>query len=107
MCGSCFTPLAHTWLQRCSTDACSGSRSYVLTQFNSHQLNTHISQAYPPVAFGSPKRQGFVDVLAAHQTPSSSAWCASSPSKFWERETCSGQVEAPASLLCCTVLLQR
>lgn len=47
---------------------------YVLTQFNSHTLNTHINHAYPPAVFGGPGRQGFVDVLAAHQTPDSSVW---------------------------------
>ena len=50
----------------------------MLTQFNSHTLNTHISQAYPPAVFGGPKKTGFVDVLAAHQTPDSSAWYAGS-----------------------------
>jgi Nucleotidyl transferase len=49
-------------------------RRYVLTQFNSHVLNTHISKSYPPVAFGGPLKEGFVDVLAATQTPESSAW---------------------------------
>ena len=47
---------------------------YVLTQFNSHALNTHISQAYPPAVFGGPQKQGFVDVLAAHQTPTEASW---------------------------------
>ncbi len=47
---------------------------YVLTQFNSHTLNTHISQSYPPAVFGGPKKQGFVDVLACHQTPDYNAW---------------------------------
>ncbi len=47
---------------------------YVLTQFNSHTLNTHITQSYPPAVFGGPKKQGFVDVLACHQTPDYNAW---------------------------------
>ena len=47
---------------------------YVLTQFNSHALNTHLSQAYPPAVFGGPQKQGFVDVLAAHQTPTEASW---------------------------------
>ena len=46
----------------------------MLTQFNSHMLNTHISQAYPPAVFGGPQKQGFVDVLAAHQTPTEASW---------------------------------
>lgn len=49
-------------------------RRYVLTQFNSHTLNTHINSAYPPAVFGGAGRQGFVDVLAAHQTPDSDTW---------------------------------
>ena len=47
---------------------------YVLTQYNSHTLNTHIGQAYPPAVFGGPKKQGFVDVLACHQTPDYNSW---------------------------------
>ena len=47
---------------------------YVLTQFNSHTLNTHITNSYPPAVFGGPKKQGFVDVLACHQTPNDNAW---------------------------------
>lgn len=46
----------------------------MLTQFNSHTLNTHIGQAYPPAVFGGPQKQGFVDVLAAHQTPTEASW---------------------------------
>lgn len=49
-------------------------RRYVVTQFNSHALNTHLSQAYPPAVFGGPQKQGFVDVLAAHQTPTEASW---------------------------------
>lgn len=37
-------------------------------------LNTHLSKAYPPAVFGSPQKQGFVDVLAAHQTPTEATW---------------------------------
>ena len=47
---------------------------YVLTQFNSHMLNTHIGNAYPPAVFGGPGKQGFVDVLACHQTPTEASW---------------------------------
>ncbi|KAK9794930.1 hypothetical protein WJX73_010196 [Symbiochloris irregularis] len=50
------------------------NKLYVLTQFNSHTLNTHITTAYPPAVFGGVGRQGFVDVLAAHQTPDSDGW---------------------------------
>ena len=51
-------------------------RRNVLTQFNSHTLNTHLTQAYPPAVLGGPARTGFVDVLACHQTPQSASWCA-------------------------------
>ncbi len=43
---------------------------YVLTQFNSASLNRHINQTYRPGPFSD----GFVDVLAAQQTPDSTDW---------------------------------
>jgi glucose-1-phosphate adenylyltransferase len=43
---------------------------YVLTQFNSHSLNRHISRAYTFDSFTS----GFVDILAASQTPLGETW---------------------------------
>lgn len=46
----------------------------MLTQFNSHTLNTHIAANYPPVSFGGPQKRGFVDVLTASQTPGSTKW---------------------------------
>ncbi len=52
-----------------------GARRNVLTQFNSHMLNTHLTNAYPPAVLGGPARTGFVDVLACHQTPQFSSWC--------------------------------
>ncbi|MCW5559955.1 MAG: glucose-1-phosphate adenylyltransferase [Verrucomicrobiae bacterium] len=45
-------------------------RMYLLTQFNSASLHRHISQSYKFDHFGS----GFVDLLAAEQTISSSTW---------------------------------
>ena len=45
-------------------------RIFVLTQFNSASLNRHISQTYRMDLFS----QGFVDILAAEQTPDSSHW---------------------------------
>ncbi len=42
----------------------------VLTQFNSHSLNRHITQTYHFDAFHS----GFVEILAAEQTPDSADW---------------------------------
>jgi glucose-1-phosphate adenylyltransferase len=45
-------------------------RIYVLTQFNSASLNQHISRTYRFDTFSS----GFVEILAAEQTPISSGW---------------------------------
>ena len=45
-------------------------RIYVLTQFNSASLNRHISQTYRLDGFS----QGFVDIIAAEQTPDSAKW---------------------------------
>ena len=45
-------------------------RIFVLTQFNSASLNRHISQSYRMDLFS----QGFVEILAAEQTPESSNW---------------------------------
>jgi glucose-1-phosphate adenylyltransferase len=46
------------------------NRIFVLTQFNSASLNKHIKNTYQFSAFSS----GFVDILAAEQTPESSLW---------------------------------
>lgn len=43
---------------------------YVLTQFNSASLNRHIARAYNFSAFSD----GFVEVLAAQQTPENPSW---------------------------------
>jgi glucose-1-phosphate adenylyltransferase len=45
-------------------------RIFVLTQFNSASLNRHIAQTYRLDMFS----EGFVEVLAAEQTPESSDW---------------------------------
>ncbi|WP_044401144.1 glucose-1-phosphate adenylyltransferase [Lacinutrix sp. Hel_I_90] len=45
-------------------------RMFVLTQFNSASLNRHISNTYHFSFFSS----GFVDVLAAEQTPENKTW---------------------------------
>ena len=45
-------------------------RIYVLTQFNSASLNRHIAYTYRMDLFSS----GFVEILAAEQTPDSTAW---------------------------------
>lgn len=45
-------------------------RIYVLTQFNSESLNRHVNSTYRMDAFST----GFVEILAAEQTPDSAAW---------------------------------
>ena len=45
-------------------------RIFVLTQFNSASLNRHVTSAYRMDTFSS----GFVEILAAEQTPDSTAW---------------------------------
>ncbi len=47
------------------------SQIYVLTQFNSQSLNRHISLTYN---LSSSFKGGFVEVLAAQQTPESPSW---------------------------------
>ena len=47
------------------------SKMYVLTQFNSASLNRHIAQTYN---LRGPFGQGFVEVLAAQQTPETPSW---------------------------------
>ena len=47
------------------------SKMYVLTQFNSASLNRHIAQTYK---LSGPFGQGFVEVLAAQQTPETPSW---------------------------------
>jgi glucose-1-phosphate adenylyltransferase len=46
------------------------SRMFVLTQYNSASLNKHIKNTYQFSGFSS----GFVDILAAEQTPDSPGW---------------------------------
>lgn len=46
------------------------NRMYVLTQYNSASLNKHIKNTYQFSAFSS----GFVDILAAEQTPDNPTW---------------------------------
>ncbi|MBA0633436.1 hypothetical protein Godav_005349 [Gossypium davidsonii] len=49
------------------------SKIYVLTQFNSASLNRHISRAYAS-NMGGYKNEGFVEVLAAQQSPENPNW---------------------------------
>ncbi|MEO5648013.1 MAG: sugar phosphate nucleotidyltransferase, partial [Chitinophagaceae bacterium] len=46
------------------------NRMFVLTQYNSASLNKHIKNTYQFSAFS----KGFVDILAAEQTPDSAHW---------------------------------
>lgn len=50
------------------------NKMFILTQFNSNALNTHIHSSYPPGTFGNARQRGFVDVLTANQTPNSTEW---------------------------------
>ncbi|KAL4420196.1 hypothetical protein ABPG77_011412 [Micractinium sp. CCAP 211/92] len=50
------------------------NKIYVLTQFQSHTLNSHIAASYPPMKFGGPDQQAWVDVLAAQQTVTEREW---------------------------------
>ena len=49
------------------------NKVYCLTQFNSASLNRHLSQAYN-TNIGTYTRTGFVEVLAAEQSPVNKAW---------------------------------
>ncbi|KAL7164126.1 hypothetical protein ACSBR2_040104 [Camellia fascicularis] len=49
------------------------SKIYVLTQFNSVSLNRHLSRAYAS-NMGGYKNEGFVEVLAAQQSPENPNW---------------------------------
>ncbi|XP_055802577.1 glucose-1-phosphate adenylyltransferase small subunit, chloroplastic/amyloplastic-like [Solanum dulcamara] len=49
------------------------SKIYVLTQFNSASLNRHLSRAYAS-NIGGYKNEGFVEVLAAQQSPENPDW---------------------------------
>ncbi|OEL25371.1 Glucose-1-phosphate adenylyltransferase small subunit, chloroplastic/amyloplastic [Dichanthelium oligosanthes] len=49
------------------------SKIYVLTQFNSASLNRHLSRAYGN-NIGGHKNEGFVEVLAAQQSPENPNW---------------------------------
>ncbi|XP_024389300.1 glucose-1-phosphate adenylyltransferase small subunit, chloroplastic/amyloplastic [Physcomitrium patens] len=49
------------------------NKIYVLTQFNSASLNRHLSRAYAS-NMGGYKNEGFVEVLAAQQSPENPNW---------------------------------
>lgn len=50
------------------------NKIYVLTQFQSHALNSHIASSYPPINFSGPDGANWVDVLAAQQTVMEKEW---------------------------------
>lgn len=52
---------------------CGINKIYILTQFNSTSLNRHLSRTYN--LSGNVMGNGFVEVLAATQTPSDKTWC--------------------------------
>ncbi|GAV67162.1 NTP_transferase domain-containing protein, partial [Cephalotus follicularis] len=47
------------------------NKIYALTQFNSTSLNAHLSKAYTGVSLG---KEGFVEVIAAYQSPDHQGW---------------------------------
>ena len=49
------------------------NKVYVMTQFQSHGLHSHIATSYPPQGFGS-RAGGWVDVLTAQQTIKGKEW---------------------------------
>ncbi|CAA6661557.1 unnamed protein product [Spirodela intermedia] len=59
------------------------SKIYVLTQFNSASLNRHLSRAYGN-NIGGYKNEGFVEVLAAQQSPENPNWFQTVPVAFEE-----------------------
>ena len=50
------------------------NKLYVLTQFMSHTLNSHIAMNYPPIRLPGPDGAAWVDVLAAQQTVTEKGW---------------------------------
>lgn len=50
------------------------NKIYVVTQYQSAILNSHVAAYYPPVRFGGPDQEGYVDILAAQQTVNTSEW---------------------------------
>lgn len=47
------------------------NKIYALTQFNSTSLNSHLSRAYSGASLG---KEGFVEVIAAYQSPEDLGW---------------------------------
>jgi hypothetical protein len=50
------------------------SKIYILTQFNSTSLNRHLARTYNMGSAGVRFGEGFVEVLAATQTPTDKEW---------------------------------
>lgn len=55
------------------------NKIYALTQFNSTSLNCHLSRAYSGVLRG---KDGFVEVIAAYQSPQDQGWFQVSQQSF-------------------------
>lgn len=49
------------------------NKVYVLTQYNSASLNRHVSRAYA-TNIGGFRNEGFVEILAAQQSPENPHW---------------------------------
>ena len=49
------------------------NKIYVMTQFNSASLNRHLARAYAS-AVGGVRNEGFVEILAAQQSPENPNW---------------------------------
>lgn len=47
------------------------NKIYALTQFNSTSLNSHLTRAYSGVGL---RKEGFVEVIAAYQSPEYNGW---------------------------------
>jgi ADP-glucose pyrophosphorylase len=82
------------------------NKIYILTQFNSTSLNRHMSRTYNVSGVTS---QGFVEVLAASQSPGDTNWCASRRCCTLQAKNMSISTMGPAQslLLCQACLLAR
>lgn len=59
------------------------NKIYAFTQFNSTSLNSHLSRAYSGVGLG---KDGFVEVIAAYQSPDDNGWF--QVSYGWKMDDC-------------------
>ncbi|KAL6578215.1 hypothetical protein OROMI_010543 [Orobanche minor] len=61
-------------ISNCINSAGSIAKIYVITQFNSTSLNSHISRAYNFSGGGRISGEGLVEVIAAYQSPEHNDW---------------------------------